>query len=100
MQVTTKTDRRRFLLSNKLSNETGEGLETRRAQQLLEDEERHNKMCDKVRLEALTLSNRQNTMADEIFQSGQSILSGIVKKTRNVDERRTENIQNLKDQRA
>ena len=57
-------------------------------------------MTEKVRLEAITLSNRQNLMADEIFQSGQSILSGIKQKTRNVDDRRTENIQKLKDRRA
>ena len=57
-------------------------------------------MTEKVRLEALTLSNRQNLMADEIFQSGQSILSGIKQKTRNVDDRRTENIQRLKERKA
>ena len=57
-------------------------------------------MTEKVRLEALTLSNRQNLMADEVFQSGQSMLSGIKQKTRNVDNRRTENMQKIKDKYA
>ena len=46
------------------------------------------------------ISKRKNFLADQTFQNGQSVLSGIVNKTRNVDDRRTQTIQNLKERQA
>ena len=86
--------------SNRLAKQAGEDIENLRAKKTMDEAERHNRMCEKMQLEASMISNRKNYLADQTFQNGQSVLSGIVNKTRNVDDRRTQTIQNLKDRQA
>ena len=53
--------------SNRLSKQTCEDIEKRREKMSQDETERHNRMCEKMQLEASMISKRKNFLADQTF---------------------------------